>query len=347
MTCGCDQRPETSKQETTTSSFAQRVEQSWYQSSWLTLLLLPFSVIFALVTGLRRWMYRRGFLTVTQLPVPVIVVGNISVGGTGKTPLTVWLCEYLKQQGLKPGILSRGYGVKLAKPTLVSSSMAANEVGDEPLLLAQLTQVPVVVWPARAAGGEYLLANTDCNIIICDDGLQHYALARDIEIILIDGQRGLGNGYLLPAGPLREGRSRLQAADLVLSNSAASAQTPYQMSIAPLSAISLVPNQSPLTQHDPVTLVSGIGNPSRFMNTVAEVGYPIVDTRFFPDHHPFVATDLGDIQGAVLMTAKDAVKCQAFAQPNWYYLPISAQLPEAAQQIIQQKIQQTRSRYGL
>lgn len=347
MTCGCDQQAESAKTAKTTPSFAASVEQSWYRPSYLTMLLLPLSVLFSWVTALRRWLFRRGWLSVTQLPVPVIVVGNISVGGTGKTPLTLWLCQYLQQQGLKPGILSRGYGVKLTKPTLVSPAMAASEVGDEPLLLAKLAQVPVVVWPARAAGGQFLLANTDCNVIICDDGLQHYALARDLEIILIDGQRGLGNGLLLPAGPLREGRSRLNTADLVLSNSAASDHTPYQLTISPQNPISLLAEQTPLMPPQPVTLVSGIGNPNRFVTTAQAAGYAITDTRFFPDHHPFTAKDLSDIQGPVLMTAKDAVKCQAFAQPNWYYLPITAQLPVAAEQIIQQKIQQIRSRYGL
>lgn len=322
------------------------LERSWYQPTWWRWLLWPLSILFAGFSGLRRWAFRMGLLASTKVDAPVIVVGNISVGGTGKTPFTVWLCQYLQAQGLKPGILSRGYGARITEPQLVRIGMTASQVGDEPMLLAQLTQVPVVVCPKRALGAQFLLANTECNIIICDDGLQHYALARDLEVVLIDGQRGLGNGLLLPAGPLREGAWRLASVDLVLSNSAASPWTPYQLEIAAGQAKSLLTAQE-LPPSTTVTLVSGIGNPARFVQSTTLAGYAVGQTYFFPDHHPFQVADFQQIPTPLLMTAKDAVKCHAFAQADWYYLPIQAQVPPAAVQVLASKLQQIRSRYGL
>ena len=327
--------------------FASVIERSWYQATWWSWFLVPFSLLFAGLSAFRRLCFKLGLMTSTRIAAPVIIVGNISVGGTGKTPFTLWLCRYLQQQGLKPGILSRGYGVKISEPQLVTSVMSAAVVGDEPLLLAQLTGVPVVVCPKRVSGAEFLLANTDCNIVICDDGLQHYALARDLEIVLIDGLRGLGNGWLLPAGPLREGAWRLAAVDLVLSNSAPSPLTPYQLDIIAAPAQPLNDTSSPLSADCTVALVSGIGNPERFASTAKQAGFHIGSQHFFPDHHPFVADDFQQIPTPLLMTAKDAVKCQPFAKPNWYYLPITAQVPVAAQQVLGQKLQQIRSRYGL
>ncbi len=327
--------------------FASAIEQSWYQPKWWTWLLLPLTGLFAVISACRRCFFRLGLTKANKLSAPVIVVGNISVGGTGKTPFTLWLCQYLQQQGLKPGILSRGYGANIKQPQLVTATMSAVDVGDEPLLLAQLTGVPVVVCPKRVAGAEFLLANTDCNIVICDDGLQHYALARDLEIVLIDGQRGLGNGWLLPAGPLREGAWRLATVDLVLSNSAPSSWTPHQLDVIAAPAKPLIASSVPLAANSAVALVSGIGNPERFANTALQAGFAISAKHYFPDHHPFTQADFQQIPTPVLMTAKDAVKCQPFAQPNWYYLPITAQVPASAQQVLEQKLQQIRSRYGL
>lgn len=327
--------------------FGSAIEQSWYQRTWWTWLLVPFAGLFAVISAGRRLCFRLGLAKATQVAAPVIVVGNISVGGTGKTPFTLWLCQYLQQQGLKPGILSRGYGANIKQPQLVTAAMSAADVGDEPLLLAQLTGVPVVVCPKRVAGAEFLLANTDCNIVICDDGLQHYALARDLEIVLIDGQRGLGNGWLLPAGPLREGAWRLATVDLVLSNSAPSSWTPHQLDVIAAPAKPLIASSLPLAPNSAVALVSGIGNPERFATTALQAGFAISSKHYFPDHHPFTQADFQQIETPVLMTAKDAVKCQPFAQPNWYYLPITAQVPASAQQVLEQKLQQIRSRYGL
>ena len=185
------------------------LERSWYQKFGWSWLLLPLSALFAGLTGIRRLAFRCGLKASHRLPVPVIVVGNISVGGTGKTPFTLLLCQLLRQHGWRPGIVSRGYGADIRQPTLVLADASAEQVGDEPLLLAQRSGCAVVVCPDRVAAAQFLLANTASDIIISDDGLQHYALARDVEIVLIDGKRGLGNGQLLPAGPLRERPWRL------------------------------------------------------------------------------------------------------------------------------------------
>lgn len=331
----------------TSGQFASALEQSWYRQTWWTWLLMPLALLFAAISAVRRLGFKLRLLKSTRVKAPVIIVGNISVGGTGKTPFTLWLCQYLQQQGLKPGILSRGYGAKITRPQLVTSQMSALEIGDEPLLLAQLTGVPVVVCPKRVQGAEFLLAHTDCNIVICDDGLQHYALARDLEIVLIDGQRQLGNGWLLPAGPLREGAWRLNTADLVLSNSAASPYTPYQFDVIADAPQALSQATEALAPAATVALVSGIGNPQRFLTTATQAGFTISATHFFPDHHPFTPADFQAISTPLLMTAKDAVKCQPFAQANWYYLPITAKVPASAQQVLAQKLQQIRSRYGL
>jgi len=323
------------------------LERSWYQRFGWSWLLLPLSLLFYLVSALRRWLFRLGVKQQQRLPVPVIVVGNISVGGTGKTPVTLELCRLLRQHGWKPGIISRGYGVKLQAPKLVHGDDLAANAGDEPLLLAQRSGCPVVIYPDRVKAGQYLLAQSDCNVIICDDGLQHYALARDFEIVLLDAQRGLGNGLLLPAGPLREGRWRLNKADLILANGAALAGVPqfFQLSAAP--ACALLDEQRLLATDAAVTLVSGIGNPQRFAATVAQAGYQITACRWFADHHPFVAADFADITGPVLMTEKDAVKCRPFARDDWYVLPVQTELPSEVEQLVLQRLAALRSTYGI
>lgn len=324
------------------------LEQSWYKPLGWSLLLWPLSVVFGWVSALRRQCFKRGLLKSHKVAAPVIVVGNISVGGTGKTPFTLWLCDFLQQQGLKPGILSRGYGVKLAAPTLVNAAHTAADVGDEPRLLASASGCPVLVWPNRVEGATALLAQTDVNILICDDGLQHYALQRDLEIVLIDGQRGLGNGCLLPAGPLREGAWRLRHVDLVLSNSGASAWTPYQLTVQALPVQPVNPaSAQALAAGAAVSIVTGIGNPQRFVHTVEQAGYQVQAHYFFPDHHSFQPADFAGVQGPILMTAKDAVKCQAFAQDHWYLLPVSALPAPPAVALLTQQLTHLRTSYGI
>ena len=319
------------------------LERSWYQKFGWSCLLLPLSAFFAGLSALRRLAFRCGLKASHRLPVPVIVVGNISVGGTGKTPVTLRLCQMLQANGWRPGIISRGYGVKLTAPRLVKPADSPSESGDEPVLLAQRSGCPVVIFPDRVKGGQFLLANTDCDIIICDDGLQHYALKRDLEIVLIDASRGLGNGFLLPAGPLREGRWRLAQADVVLCNGeltdrqlATCRQGSFMLrASAPEPLLSNSPQLAPDTA---VQLVSGNGNPQRFLHTVQQLGYRIAGTHWFADHHPFTAEDLAQIPTPLLMTEKDAVKCRAFAKSQWYSLPVQAVLPSEVETFIIERV---------
>uniref|UniRef100_A0A486XGL5 Tetraacyldisaccharide 4'-kinase n=1 Tax=Rheinheimera sp. BAL341 TaxID=1708203 RepID=A0A486XGL5_9GAMM len=316
----------------------------WYQQGRIYWLLLPLSALYWLLSALRRALFRYGLKRQIKLPVPVIVVGNISVGGTGKTPFTLLLADLLRQQGWRPGIISRGYGARITQPVLVSKTSDARQVGDEPLLLAQTSDCPVVVCPDRVAAAQHLLANSDCNIIISDDGLQHYRLARDIEIVLLDGHRGLGNGHLLPAGPLREGIWRLGQVDLVVANSAASALADGVMLLQPTAAQSLI--SKALLSPCAVSLVAGIGNPQRFENTVRTAGFSIQGRHYFTDHHQFIAADFDAIPGPVLMTEKDAVKCRPFAQPDWYSLAVQAKPDTAIMTKLSTILTNLRSSYG-
>lgn len=316
----------------------------WYQGHKAYLLLLPLSWLYAVITAVRRLMYHLGIAKQHKLPVPVIVVGNISVGGTGKTPFTLLLCQLLQQQGWRPGIVSRGYGAAIKAPLLVSADATAAQVGDEPLLLARRSGCPVVVCPKRVAAAQHLLAQTDCNIIISDDGLQHYALARDIEIVLIDGVRGLGNNQLLPAGPLREGRWRARAVDLVVANSDSHPLADGVMRLQAGEPKALAGDAR--LQSKTVTLVAGIGNPQRFETTVLSEGYQITQRCFFVDHHQFSAEDFNGIVGPVLMTEKDAVKCKHFAKPDWFYLAVDAQLEQSVMTKLQTLITRLRSNHG-
>lgn len=303
------------------------IERAWYHSAWWCWLLWPLSCLFAAATAIRRLAYRRGWLKSTSLPVPVIVVGNISVGGTGKTPFTLWLCRWLQQQGHRPGIISRGYGADIKTARLVLPTDTAADVGDEPLLLAQRSGCPVVVCPDRLAAGKHLLNQHDCSIIISDDGLQHYRLQRALEIVLIDGFRGFGNGLLLPAGPLREPVSRLQRADLVVANSKAHPLADGCMQLEVVSANSLAGQES--LPPGPVNLLAAIGNPERFVHTARGAGFTVLQQFFYADHHAYTEQELAQLPTPLLMTEKDAVKCHAFARPGWYQLAVQAR-PDAA-----------------
>lgn len=299
------------------------LQQSWYQKGhWLSIVLLPLAALYWVLSSFRTALFRLGIKRQSKLAVPVVVVGNISVGGTGKTPFTLWLCQQLQAKGIKPGIISRGYGAKINRPIVVAADSVATEVGDEPLLLARRSGCPVVVCPDRFAAGRELLARHQVDIIICDDGLQHYRLVRDFEIVLVDGRRGFGNGLLLPAGPLRERRARLANVDLIIANSGEVAQADYQMQLSSSVAKNLLTDTvlAPCS----VTLVAGIGNPQRFQLTAQQAGFKVIDQRFFADHHQFTAADFNGISGPVLMTEKDAVKCQHFGRDNWYFLPVDA-----------------------
>lgn len=317
----------------------------WHAGHPLFLVLLPLAALFAAVVALRRLAWRHGWLSAWRAPVPVIVVGNLTVGGTGKTPLTLALVERLQAAGWRPGIVSRGYGGSTTYPAQVSAAALAAEVGDEPLLLARRTNVPVVVDPLRARGVRALLAATDCNVVLCDDGLQHYALARDIELVVIDGQRGLGSGWPLPAGPLREPASRLAEADFVVVNGDWQAPgcapagahvlrlqpghwqpVPANASCS-LDAADMMPE--PPRPGDTVHAIAGIGNPGRFFSLLQRLGYHVLP-QAFPDHHAYTAEDLRrQPPHPLVMTEKDAVKCAGIAPAECWYLPVRAELPDA------------------
>ncbi len=288
----------------------------------------------------RRW----------RAPVPVIVVGNVTVGGTGKTPTVLALVEYLQSQGLRPGIVSRGYGGAGPFPALVGATSTANLCGDEPLMLARLSGVPVAVAPKRVQAAKLLLKKTNVNVIIADDGLQHYALARDIEIGVVDGERGFGNNWRLPAGPLRESARRLKKVDWVLTNGCLGPEhklpmgvEPQQMTLKPL-GWRQVSDDSMIEVPDgeAALVIAGIGNPQRFFSMVRDQGILISETRVYADHYDYKATDFYHVSNEypVLMTEKDAVKVRAFARPHWYYLKVAMTFPEAFLTALTDRMQQ-------
>jgi tetraacyldisaccharide 4'-kinase len=319
-------------------SISTLLEQAWYRRFSWALLLLPLSWLFRAVVAVRRY-YQQKIKPNPSLNVPVIVVGNISVGGTGKTPLLLALVSHLKEQGYRPGVISRGYGGSASEyPMLVSSESIAAEVGDEPLLLASVC--PVVVDPDRYRAAKSLLEQTDCDLILSDDGLQHYRLPRDIEIAVVDGERGFGNGQCLPAGPLREPVSRLQCMNFMLTNgrgSNVSLEGSSLFSVEPTQLRHLVtgkqcsPSPSSLDQlsgignsHNKVHAVAGIGNPQRFSTTLEQLGFD-VQLHAYPDHHDFRGDELQfDDNLPVIITAKDAVKCTDITNDSVWILDVTA-----------------------
>ena len=312
---------------------ADWLEARWYGPRKPGVFLTGLERVFLQAIKARQNAYRTGRKPVERLPVPVIVVGNLSVGGTGKTPFTLWLAELLMTHGYRPGIISRGYGgITPSHPLIVDADTPPEEAGDEPVLIARRSGCPVCIFPRRADAGRALLASTDCDILIADDGLQHYALGRDIEIAVVDGVRLFGNGHCLPAGPLREPPARLQGVDWVIYSGTGPADS-IVMNLAGNTAINLAdPNQHrPLVQFvgSVVFAMAGIGHPQRFFDDLRRQGLA-VDVRAFPDHHRYRPEDLA-FAGAspLLMTEKDAVKCQRFASPNHWYVPVQAQLPAA------------------
>ncbi|MGD2074316.1 MAG: tetraacyldisaccharide 4'-kinase [Gammaproteobacteria bacterium] len=309
------------------------LQRLWYgRSPWLPF-LLPLSWLFCALVQLRRAAYRRGLLSPAALDARVIVVGNISVGGTGKTPMVIELAGRLRRAGFKVGILCRGYGGRSPQWPLAVTGVSEPELaGDEAVLLAARSGVPVFAGPDRVAAGRALLAQCSCDLVICDDGLQHYRLHRDLEIVLVDARRGHGNGHCLPAGPLREPVSRLRRVDAVVGVGGAAAGG-FGMRLHAGAAQRLVDptDRRPLERFRDhrVHAVAGIADPRRFFATLREAGLEIQE-HAFPDHHPFRAGELafGDAR-PVLMTEKDAVKCAGFAQAHWWSVPVDAQLDAA------------------
>ena len=306
------------------------IEDHWYRRDLVSFLLWPVSLVFGGLSTIRRMGFRVKNLITKRLPVPVIIVGNILIGGTGKTPMVVWLVQRLRDEGFNPGIVSRGYGGEAdTYPLEVNAVTRPALAGDEPVLMARRTGAPLIVDPDRPRAARTLLSlHPKVDVIISDDGLQHYALQRDIEIVMIDARRGLGNGFLIPAGPLREPRSRLKTVDFVVTNGP-SAEAEYRMG---LSAGELKPVRGgtevmPMDgfRYQKVHAVAGIGYPDRFFDTLRAHGIEVIEHPF-PDHHAYSVQDLqfsDDLP--VIMTEKDAVKCGSIAPAQSWFLPVSAE----------------------
>jgi tetraacyldisaccharide 4'-kinase len=336
-------------------TLAQRVAAAWYapRITLFAALLWPLSLLYRGVVAVRRGLFRRGVLSSHRLPVPVIVVGNITVGGAGKTPLVGTLAQWLAGRGHRPGIVSRGYGGSARDARAVASGDDPRIVGDEPLLFAALG-FPVWIGRDRVAAARGLLAaHPDCNVLLADDGLQHYALARTMEIAVIDAARGFGNGLMLPAGPLREPVSRLASVDAVtrlvprlpqddVSRPVAESGRETLMTHEPLPWRNLVDAARVADARawagQDVHAVCGTGNPQRFFDMVRGLG--IVSTNHpFADHHAFVPADLAFPRAAaILMTQKDAVKCAQFADDRCWYLPLRVVVDPALPALVEDKI---------
>ena len=307
-------------------------ERRWYGAQKPDVLLRALAALFGRVVRARREAFVSGRRSGERAGVPVIVVGNLAVGGAGKTPLTIALVQALVARGFRPGVISRGYGRTGTQTHRVSMNDDAATAGDEPLLIARRTGVPVAVAAKRIDAARLLVGSGDVDVLIADDGLQHYALARDIEILAIDGRRRFGNGRLLPAGPLREPIERAAACDFIVVNGGEAGEGEVPMRLVLSTACPLNGGaEKPLATfaNTRVHAVAGIAEPARFFDALRAVGIN-VHAHGFPDHHTYTPADLDFGDGApVLMTEKDAVKCAAFAHENWYAVPAIAQLPES------------------
>jgi len=307
------------------------IARIWSGESPLWLLLLPLAWLYGLVSGAIRLCYRLGIKKAWRAPVPVVVVGNLTAGGNGKTPVVVWLVEQLRQRGVRVGVVSRGYGGKAdSYPLVLDPQTTTEQAGDEPVLIYQRTGAPVAVSPVRSDAVKALLAAHDLQLIVTDDGLQHYRLARDKEIVVIDGVRRFGNGWWLPAGPMRERASRLRSVDAVITNGGEARTGEIPMRLQPGLAVNLKSGERrPVSELPAVVAMAGIGHPPRFFQTLADCGVATEKTVALADHQALSYPQVsGFIQPGqtLVMTEKDAVKCRAFADESWGYLPVDARL---------------------
>ena len=331
------------------------IERVWFYrhpAKWLLVpLLLPLSIVFWAITGLRRWLYRVGVKQSVQPAVPVLVIGNIGIGGNGKTPLALYLIKLCQSLNIRVGVVSRGYGGKAEHyPYLLDENSTAELAGDEPQMIYQRTGVPIAVGSDRIAAID-LLAQQGCQLVLADDGLQHYRMQRQGEIIVVDGKRQFGNGLLLPTGPLREGKWRLSQCDVVVVNGQTAVPMPQlssplaMMSLQPSQFINLSTNQalsiSDFAKRYPqVNAIAAIGDPARFFTTLKQCNIALEKAQGFVDHHVFNQNELMQF-GSILplvMTEKDAVKCKGFEQANWWYLAVDASLDAAMEKFMTQML---------
>jgi tetraacyldisaccharide 4'-kinase len=325
------------------------ITDAWYaRRSWIRV-LAPLSAVFARIARKRREHFLASLDQRSPCALPVIIIGNISVGGTGKSPLVLHLVEWLRQQGHRPGVISRGYGGQSDNyPLMVTESTSAAEAGDEPCMLFRAARCPVVVSPRRVEAADMIAEQTDCTLILSDDGLQHYQMPRDIELVVIDAARGLGNGLCLPAGPLREPPDRLGSVDMIILNGEGPSPAPDRIPAFHMfleASHWCQPGNEALPVSDvapfgkgPVHVVAGIGNPDRVFRTVGLLGLEVIEHPF-PDHHAFTPRDLdfGD-NLPLVMTEKDAVKCLDFWPENAWYLRVAPRLDEGFYTLLQQQI---------
>ncbi|VTP14744.1 Tetraacyldisaccharide 4'-kinase [Phytobacter ursingii] len=318
------------------------IARIWSGESPLWLLLLPLSWLYGLVSGIIRLCWRLGLKKAWRAPVPVVVVGNLTAGGNGKTPVVVWLVEQLQQRGIRVGVVSRGYGGKAAHyPLLLTPETTTAEAGDEPVLIFQRTGAPVAVSPARVDAVKALLTASPVQLIVTDDGLQHYRLHRDKEIVVIDGVRRFGNGWWLPAGPMRERASRLKSVDAVITNGGIALPGEIAMRLQPGLAVNLLTGERcNVNALQNLVAMAGIGHPPRFFATLHEAGAHPVKTVALADHQALSPQDVSALiepDQTLIMTEKDAVKCRPFAEQNWWYLPVDAHLEDKqAEKLLQE-----------
>jgi tetraacyldisaccharide 4'-kinase len=316
------------------------IARIWSGESPLWLLLLPLSWLYGLVSGAIRFAYRIGLKKAWRAPVPVVVVGNLTAGGNGKTPVVIWLVEQLQQHGVRVGVVSRGYGGKADRyPLLLTPETSTAQAGDEPVLIYQRTGTPVAVSPDRCEAVNALLSQHPLQLIVTDDGLQHYRLARDKEIVVVDGVRRFGNGWWLPAGPMRERASRLKTVDAVIANGGTPQAGEIAMRLRPALAVNLLTGERrAVNELSQIVAMAGIGHPPRFFATLAECGATLKRSVALADHQALAQKDVDALLQpgeTLVMTEKDAVKCRPFAQANWWYLPVDAELAgDAAEKLL-------------
>ncbi|AHG21969.1 tetraacyldisaccharide 4'-kinase [Chania multitudinisentens RB-25] len=317
------------------------IERIWSGSSLVYLLLLPFSWLYGLISAFIRFSYRVGLRKSWRAPVPIVIVGNLTAGGNGKTPMVIWLVEHLQQRGYRVGVVSRGYGGKSAVyPLVLNAQTTAQQAGDEPVLIYQRTGAPVAIAPKRVEAVKALLQQSDLDVVITDDGLQHYALQRDFELVVIDGVRRFGNGWWLPAGPMRERVTRLKTVDACVANGGVAQPGEIAMKLQARDAVNVANGERcPAVALPQVVAMAGIGHPPRFFATLERLGVAVESEIPFADHQDYMHAQLAALTKAgqsLLMTEKDAVKCRAFAQPDWWYLPVDAVLPaDQAERLLQ------------